>query len=76
MVSQKVTTNFLTEQESQGIVSPRPSEANPRICYCGKPYFPRGESEAILMLASQSGKCVCFAFVLAAGVHLSSEMGF
>lgn len=37
---------------------------------------PRGELEAILMLASQSGKRVCSAFVLAAGVHLSSEMGF
>lgn len=76
MVSQESNYQFFDRAGITGHFSPRPSVATPGICYCGKPYFPRGELEAILMLASQSGKCVCSAIILAAGVHLSSEMGF
>lgn len=72
----KVTTNFLTGQESPGILSFRPREASPVICYCASLITHEEKGKDILMHASQSGKCVCSAFVLAAGLHLSSELGF
>lgn len=39
----KVTTNFLTGQESRGIVSPRPSEANP-VLLLWQALFPKREN--------------------------------
>lgn len=72
----KVTTNFLTGQESPGILSFRPREASPVICYCASLITHEEKGKDILMHASQSGECVCSAFVLAAGLHLSSELGF
>lgn len=72
----KVTTNFLTGQESPGILSFRPREASPVICYCASLITHEEKGKGILMHASQSGERVCSAFILAAGLHLSSELGF